>query len=469
MPDFQWTESRIIFADFGGTLINLTVHKTGLPFYDALRLYGAIDIYIGTREDVCIRDAGDRWLVKARARLKRIEGRDMRAFSEVRGGKKKPNPSQFCDRLRTAVLSGERLTPGDDPKEEAPSELDPALQSGIRGVSAADYDSMNSSSNPRCKAKVPLSEALHAYAGRRRTESVGEIRFLPVFEGPIDLGKLVSPLRAWLNIPNPLCAQVLMLLSLKTALWAEGYDRALSAVTYSKRTAKTSFNYSGIILIDSTAIGKIENAEFCATIHRVFRRLVQNGWKNNKATASATHALAVAEWLMHPLPKTLGPMIAAQEFLIRDDDLPLLLISENVRNVFAMTYPKNDIDYDAVRQLAKTTSSAIYRLGLKDKKGQRKRWYDEVVALRNAPTKESFRHKILTLIEQGRAQNSWIETFDPKRVLESMGEDRPSFERFRDCFRMYLIQESAPKGKTDLDSDATSHADDTEGDKGEDA
>jgi hypothetical protein len=197
--------------------------------------------------------------------------------------------------------------------------------------------------------------------------------------------------------------------------------------------------------------------------------LVQNGWRNKKATTSALHALAVAEWLIQPLPKTLGPMIAAQEFLVRDGNPPLLIISENVRNVFAMTYPKHDIDYDAIRQLAKTTSSAIYKLGLKDEKGQRKRWYNEVVALRNAPTKESFRHKILTLIEQGRAQNSWIETFDPERVFESMGEDRPSFERFRDCFRMYMIQESAPKSKTDLDSDATDHADESEGDEGEDA
>lgn len=34
-----------------------------------------------------------------------------------------------------------------------------------------------------------------------------------------------------------------MLLSLKTAPWVEGYDKAPSALTYSKRTPKTSMNY----------------------------------------------------------------------------------------------------------------------------------------------------------------------------------------------------------------------------------
>jgi len=400
-------------------------------------------------------------------------GRDIRALSEVIGDRKKPIAAQFCDTLRSALTSGQRVATSEDPKEEVPPELDPVLQSGIRGVSAAEYDSMNSSSNSRCKARVPLSEALLANAGRSRTEGIGEIKFLPVFEGSVDLGKLVSPLRAWLSVPNPLCAQVLVLLSLKTALWSEGYNRELSAVAYSKRTAKTSFNYSGIIRIDSTAIGRINDGEFCATIHRVFRGLVQRGWKNKKATAYALHALATAEWLMHPSPKNLGPMIFAQEFLVKNGNPPLLTVSENVRKVFEMTYQERNIDYDAVRQLAKTASSAIYRLGIKDdKEKQRKLWYNEVVALRNAPTKESFRHKILTLIEQGRAENSWVERFDPKLLLESMGDDRPSFEKFRDCFRMYLIQETAPKAKADLDDDGEDNSDEagdeTEG-EGEDA
>jgi len=454
VPESGWALARNALVGFGGDSITLHVDKTGLPFFDALRLYGAIDLYVGTREDVSIRDCGDRWEVSARARTARLVQRDLRAFCAVRGDKRKPAAAHFCAALRDSLISGNRIARSDDPSVEAPSELDPVLQSGIRGVCTAEYDSMNSSSNPRCKARVSLSEALLAYAGRSRTEGVGEIRFLPIFEGPIDLGKIVSPLRAWLHVPTPLCAQALMLLSLKTALWVEGYDKALSALTYSKKTPKTSMNYSGIIRIDSTAVGQIDDGDFCARIYRVFRRMVQASWKDQKATRMALHTLSVAEWLIQPLPRTIGPMIGAQEFLLKTGDLPLLAVSDNVRKVFKMTYPQRKIDHDAVRQLAKTASSAIYTLGPKeDANKRRQHWYNEVVALRNTPNKESFRHRVLTLIEQGRAEGSWIDAFDPASLLDSMGDGRPDFEEFRDCFRMYLIQESAPKGSTVQDAD----------------
>jgi hypothetical protein len=42
-----------------------------------------------------------------------------------------------------------------------------------------------------------------------------------------------------------------------------------------------------------------------------------------------------------------------------------------------------------------------------------------------------------------------------------MGSDRPSFEKFRDCFRMYLIQESAPRDRAIVEVD-----DDGRGDGG---
>jgi hypothetical protein len=117
--------------------------------------------------------------------------------------------------------------------------------------------------------------------------------------------------------------------------------------------------------------------------------------------------------------------------------------------------------------LAKSASSAIYTLGPKDDGSKRLQyWYNEVVALRNTPNKESFRHRVLTLLEKGRAESSWIEVFDPASLLNSMGDDRPSFEEFRDCFRMYLIQESAPRNKTAPDVDDNS-PDDARAEDGE--
>jgi hypothetical protein len=452
MPDFDWAGARSIMENFGGVRVRLHVNKTGLPFYDVLRLYGAIDLYVGTREDVCILDCGDRWEVSARARRHRLGSRDIAAFRAVRT-KKMPPPNQFCDKLRDAITSGTRLPRTEDPEEDVPTDeqaraLDPVLQSGIRGVSPAEYESMNSTSKPQCAAKIPLSDAVLAYAGLQRTETIGDMQFLPVFEGRIDLAKIVCPLRAWLNVPNPLCAEVLMLLSLKSALWSEGYSERLSAVTYSKKTQRTSFNYSGIIRIDSTAIGRIDDGVFCGVLYKVFRRMVAASWKNKKVTPMATHTQAMAEWLLQPLAASLCNMISGQEFLLKTGDLPFLLIPNNVRKVFQMTYPNRKIDHEAVRKLAKTVSSAIYTLGPKeDPNKRRQHWYNEVVALRNAPTKESFRHKVLTIIEQGRADNSWVEKFEPAALLESMGDGRSAFEEFRDCFRMYLIQESAPRDK----------------------
>ena len=76
------------------------------------------------------------------------------------------------------------------------------------------------------------------------------------------------------------------------------------------------------------------------------------------------------------------------------------------------------------------------------------------------------------MIEQSRAADDWVgtawkdEAFDPVALVESMGDDRPSFEMFRDCFRMYLIQESAPKRRPDAEVDSVD-VDDAEDAKGE--
>jgi hypothetical protein len=388
-----------------------------------------------------------------------VRDRDTNALKVVRPSGKTTDGDEFCKKLRAAIISGSRIPRTEDPDQKVPTDdrnfsLDPVLQAGIRDLQAAEYDSMNST-EAKYTARIPLSDAVIAYAGLKRTESASDMQFLPIFEGQIDLGKIVAPIRSSLSVPNPLCAQVLMLLSLKTALWSEGYSQRLSAVAYSKKK-RQNFNYSGIIRIASTAIGQIDDGVFCGLLYRVFRRMLNASWKNKKATPMAPHTFAVAEWLMQPLPRTLAGMIMAQEFLLKTGNLPFLVVHDNVRKVFEMTYADRKIDHEAVRQLAKTTSSAIYRLGPADASKRRQHWYNEVVALRNAPNKESFRHRVLTLIEQGRAKDSWIEGFNPESLLSSMGDTRPSFEEFRDCFRMYLIQESAPKDKRipDVDDDS---------------
>jgi hypothetical protein len=56
---FDWSAVVSDLKDFGGEQIVLHIPKTGLPFFDALRLYGAIDLYVGLREDVYIHDNGN--------------------------------------------------------------------------------------------------------------------------------------------------------------------------------------------------------------------------------------------------------------------------------------------------------------------------------------------------------------------------------------------------------------------------
>ena len=109
MPEFAWALARNALMGFGGVAITLHVDKTGLPFYDALRLYGAIDLYVGTREDVRICDCGDRWEVSARARPAHLVERDLSAFCAVRRDRKKPAAAHFCATLRDSLISGNRI------------------------------------------------------------------------------------------------------------------------------------------------------------------------------------------------------------------------------------------------------------------------------------------------------------------------------------------------------------------------
>src|SRR5437899_11641841 len=89
-----WSEGAKTLQAFGGAARVLNIRKTGLPFFDALRLYGAIDLYIGLREDITVHDRGDAWQVSGRCRTKRIALRDNRALRAVYAGNK-PTSEEF--------------------------------------------------------------------------------------------------------------------------------------------------------------------------------------------------------------------------------------------------------------------------------------------------------------------------------------------------------------------------------------
>ena len=122
-----------------------------------------------------------------------------------------------------------------------------------------------------------------------------------------------------------------------------------------------------------------------------------------------------------------------------------------------MSYGKWEGDHEAVRKFARAVATSIYHARLSEqnmKKEERgKAWYDEVVMLRSAPTAKAFFERAMILLEQGKRVNPFIasasnsEDFDPVLLMSSIGNSRPSFETFRDLFRMYLILESVPKSR----------------------
>src|SRR5581483_8415113 len=61
------------------------------------------------------------------------------------------------------------------------AKLDPLLQSGIRGKAASAYETLQSGNSgaDACNAMLPLFDGILAVAGKRRTETVGDLVFLP--------------------------------------------------------------------------------------------------------------------------------------------------------------------------------------------------------------------------------------------------------------------------------------------------
>jgi len=107
---FDWSAARSAFDGFGGTPVSLRIPKTGLPFFDALRLYGAIDLYIGLREETSIHDAGAEWVVEGLCREHRTKGKALAAVNRV-SKSKKPSPEAFW-RLAGGVLEVGPANPG---------------------------------------------------------------------------------------------------------------------------------------------------------------------------------------------------------------------------------------------------------------------------------------------------------------------------------------------------------------------
>ena len=423
MMTFDWSRASSTLKDFGGKPVILYVPKTGMPFFDVLRLYGAIDLYVGLREDVAIHDAGNEWEVTGRQRAHLLEGRDVGTFKQV-WDKKNPDAEEYCKKLRLSIFEKQFISLEDELSVKAKGGfvgLDAVLQAGIRGIAACSYKTIQTgaASEVDCQATMSLSHGLFAYAGKKRTESIGKIMFLPVFEGRIDFSKVVAPLHFWIGPPNVICAQALMLLGLKTSLFFEGYQDRLSAVVYNTDfDPRKNFNYSGIVAIQSTALEKGNlSAEVIEQIYRVFKGVIERAWRKdrNPKDPLPEDALAMAYWLMQPVGKHLSSMITSQERLLKVKGYyqQIFIKHEYVKEVFGMSYGDWKGDHEAVRKFAKTVASAIYSARQRkevDKSKKGKVWYDEVVMLRSAPTAKAFIERALILVEQGHKEYSRIGT-----------------------------------------------------------
>jgi hypothetical protein len=483
LMSLDWSETAALFVGFGGEPISLTIPRTGLPFFDSLRLYGAIDLYVGMRGDIEISDGGSNWNVRAHRRANRLNGRDKLVFATI-WKKKKPDKDTYCSDLFRALTDGRTLSNDPPFNQLSLGRLDRSLQAGIRGVAAADYETLKSAqtSNKTCIAEVPLSEAMLASAGRKRVLRLGDLYFLPIFEGAVDLSKVVNPLRLSVTVPNVTCAQALAILSLATSLFAEGYKAHLSAVAFETNfPGQRSDNYSGIVSLGSTALRRSTPGDFIERLYRGFRDLVRSSWtrrgRDYEASPFANDALSAAQWLLQPAAKHLDAMVTSQEKMHRERREHFLQRAEDVREVFNMSYPGWKGNQEAVRKFARAVASGIYQArmaeelrpekpgSLDDKwKAARKAWYDEVTILRSAPKETAFFERALILIEQGHREHGDVgtarrdEAFDPAALLASLNDD--NFETFKILFRMFLVQESTVRsgGHPDVLDDTSQDA-----------
>src|SRR5579871_2107973 len=474
--NFDWTGATEASETFGGVEQILHIPKTGLPFFDVLRLYGAIELYIGLRDEITIYDNGQEWSVKAKVRpndISHLAQRVKQAVQSLKKAELTKNDLAWIEKM-PACLKSECLPASGFRDVSSPLDNpDSALKDGIRNTAATTYKGLETGFGTASKINWP--DALLAYAGQKRTETVAGLFFLPIFEGTVDFSKVVSPLRAWVGIPNVLCAQVLTLLALKTALFAEGYADRLSGVVYNTNLdGRKFYNYSGLISIRSTALNRQrffgsepERFErFVSHFYTTFRSLLGRAWdKRGKTSGEVEDALAHAYWLMQPYhPKHLATLLTSVERQKRDNKSTVLIAvrprkESYVQEIFDMTYGNWQGDYEALRRFASAVARGIYAARLlkinktnekEEREARGKAWYDEVTMLRSAPSPRSFIERAMILIEQGKREDSllgtslWKQDFDPARLFASIGETRAEFETFRDLFRMYLVQESKP-------------------------
>jgi hypothetical protein len=473
--NFNWSSASDVLETFGGVEQTLHIPKTGLPFFDVLRLYGAIELYIGLRDEITINDKGHEWSVESKVRPNEVPHQAHRAKQAVQSLKKAgltKNDLVWIEQMPVCLKSGHLPTNSRPQGVSSPlNNPDSALKDGVRDTAATTYKGLETGFGKA--SKISWADALFAYAGQKRTETVAGLFFLPVFEGTVDFSKVVSPLRAWIGIPNVLCAQALTLLALKTSLFAEGYADRLHSVVYNmdKEERKGFYNYSGQINIRSTALNRQRFANsdperfehFVSHFYSTFRSLVGRAWDKGKSTDEVEDALAHAYWLMQPSsPKHLSALLTSIEKQKRDNK-PTVLIAARprkesfVQEMFDMTYGKWQGDnrqeaHETLRRFASAVASGIYyaRQAEAPREEQGKIWYDEATMLRSAPSAKAFFERAMILIELGKRKNNaigtsiWGQDSDPERLFASIGETRADFETFRDLFRMYLVQESKP-------------------------
>lgn len=472
MINFDWSGAPQILNAFGGEKRCFRIPKTGLPFFDALRLYGAIDLYIGLRDEIEIHDAAYEWQVTAQIRNHQqstVHEQVNRTAKLLKGSDLTKRDHEWIKQLDAALAGGDWpvkdqrnvSTPLDNP--------DSALKDGVRATAASTYKGLETGFGK--ESKIPCADAVLALSGQKRSETVAGIYFLPIFEGIVDFSKVVSPLRAWSGVPNILCAQVLTLLALKTSLFAEGYAEQLSAVVYNTNLdGRKFYNYSGVIGLKSTALEQCHSkasdpqkfGRFISHFYSTYRNLISRAWdRSGSATGEVEDALAHAYWLMQPTSKHRAALITSMERQKRDGKQSVLIgvylnngqwqEESYIKEIF-MSYGEWPGDHKELRRFAKAVASGIYfvRMAKEKKDEQGKAWYDEATMLRSAPTAKAFMERALILIEQGKREKNFVglegreENFDPKAIFDHIGQTREQFETFRDLFRMYLIQESKP-------------------------
>ena len=472
MNNFNWENAATELESFGGREKTLHIPKTGLAFFDVLRLYGAIEMYLGLSGEITISDVGYEWQAHGKARDDRLI--DKMQIATLIGDGRVAQREHLIDSLDRALEDGlwtqeplfKRTSPVNTP--------DASVQSGQRNQSAISYEGLVSDSSYSLgQFQMLWADKMLCLTSQKRIQVAGDITFLPIFEGRVDFQRVISPIGNEYYIPNILCSQVVALLKLKVSLFADGYAERLSGVVYNRQRKKASDNYSGLIAIDSTAMGRKRKiaSSFYGHCYRVFRALVGRAWQSGKSTGETEDAFAYAYWLMQPeRSQNLASLLTAIERQIRDRHEHLLLTRKTVdspaqtyvKEIFTMTYNNWDGDHEAVRKLARAVAAGIYQTrqipenkpGKTDKEiraAQGKAWYDEVTMLRSAPTAKAFFERALILIEQGHRDNTFIGTArndenpDVEALQRSIGKNRREFETFRDLFRMYLIQESTPR------------------------